>query len=54
MSDDYFGDFDIFLDGEWFIRLRGMTYGDVLDWSWPIVRDNPLLDIEICVCFDGD
>ncbi len=54
MTDDYFGDFYIFVDGDLLTCLRGLTYGDALDWCWPIIRDNPLCDVEVRVCYDGD
>ncbi len=54
MTGDYFGDFYIFVDGDLLTRLRGLTYDDALDWCSPIIRDNPLWDVEVRVFYDGD
>ncbi len=51
---DCLADYDIFLNGEWFTCLHGMTYDEVLDWTWPIVRDHPNCDLDIRLKVDGD
>ncbi len=51
---DCLGDFDVFVDGEFFARLRYVTYGEALDWTWPLVCCHPDSDVDICLVSDGD
>ena len=44
---NFFDDYDIFLDGEWFTRLSYLTYDEAVAWTRLTVREHPGCNLEI-------